>query len=247
MIELHGIGREYLMGEERIRALRQVDLEILEGESVAIMGSSGSGKSTLLSILGCLDRPSHGSYRLDGRDVHALSKDQAARVRNELIGFVFQSFHLLPRATSWENVAQPLIYRGVAPARRRELAFAALERVGMGSRAHHLPNQLSGGQRQRVAIARALVGEPSVILADEPTGNLDSETTAEILDLFDTLSRQGATLVMVTHEIEVAHRCARIVRLRDGLIISDERLAPARASTRAPAPVAVASALEAIS
>lgn len=223
MIELQGIERSYQVGEQTVQALRGIDLRVERGESVAIMGSSGSGKSTLLSLLGCLDQPTRGSYRLAGRDVHSLRGDEAAKVRNELIGFVFQSFHLLPRANAWENVAQPLIYRGVVPARRRELAMQALERVGMAARADHLPNQMSGGQRQRVAIARALVGTPGIVLADEPTGNLDSRTGEEILDLFDELHGQGVTLVVVTHEIEVAQRCQRLVRLRDGLIDNESR------------------------
>lgn len=229
MIELQDIAKQYRVGEQDVQALRGVSVRIARGESVAIMGTSGSGKSTLLSILGCLDRPSAGRYVLAGREVQGLGGDEAARVRNRDIGFVFQSFHLMPRLRAWENVAYPLIFRGVPAAERRTRALAALQRVGMADRADHLPNQLSGGQRQRVAIARALVGDPSLLLADEPTGNLDSRTGEEILQLFEALHAQGATVVMVTHEEKVAQRCRRTVRLMDGRITADEaQLPPAK-------------------
>jgi putative ABC transport system ATP-binding protein len=224
MIELQDITKAYRVGDQDVQALRGISVRIEQGESVAIMGTSGSGKSTLLSILGCLDRPSAGRYVLAGREVQGLGGDDAALVRNRDIGFVFQSFHLMPRLRAWENVAYPLIFRGVPGSERRDRALAALARVGMSNRADHHPNQLSGGQRQRVAIARALVGEPAILLADEPTGNLDSATGEEILALFDDLHAQGATVVMVTHELEVAQRCRRMVRLMDGRVTADEVL-----------------------
>lgn len=224
MIELQDITKAYRVGDQDVQALRGISVRIEQGESVAIMGTSGSGKSTLLSILGCLDRPSAGRYVLAGREVQGLGGDDAALVRNRDIGFVFQSFHLMPRLRAWENVAYPLIFRGVPASERRDRALAALARVGMSNRADHHPNQLSGGQRQRVAIARALVGEPAILLADEPTGNLDSATGEEILALFDDLHAQGATVVMVTHELDVAQRCRRMVRLMDGRVTADEVL-----------------------
>ncbi|MBB3192875.1 ABC transporter ATP-binding protein [Roseateles terrae] len=224
MIELQDITKAYRVGDQDVQALRGISVRIERGESVAIMGTSGSGKSTLLSILGCLDRPSAGRYVLAGREVQGLGGDDAALVRNRDIGFVFQSFHLMPRLRAWENVAYPLIFRGVPAGERRDRALAALARVGMSNRADHHPNQLSGGQRQRVAIARALVGEPAILLADEPTGNLDSSTGEEILTLFDGLHEQGATVVMVTHELDVAQRCRRMVRLMDGRVTADEVL-----------------------
>jgi putative ABC transport system ATP-binding protein len=223
LLRLQDIARRYEMGGETVHALRGVNLEIARNESIAFIGASGSGKSTMMNLLGCLDRPSGGRYWLNGRDVASMSEDELAEVRNREIGFIFQSFNLLPRASALHNVMHPLIYRGVRLAERRRRAEAALERVGLAGRMQHLPNQLSGGQRQRVAIARALVGEPSILLADEPTGNLDSATTAEIMRLFDALHREGQTLIMVTHEPDIAAHCERIVRLADGAVVSDVR------------------------
>jgi putative ABC transport system ATP-binding protein len=221
LIRLQGISREYRMDAEVVRALRGVDLSIETNEMLAIMGSSGSGKSTLLNILGLLDVPTAGQYWLDGQDVAQLSQSALARVRGRRIGFVFQTFELLPRQTAIRNVELPLIYTGTP--QRRQLAIEALERVGLADRMKHRPNEMSGGQRQRVAIARALVQHPAILLADEPTGNLDSRTSEEILDLFETLYGEGQTIVIVTHEAEIAQRCRRIVRLRDGQIESDQR------------------------
>ena len=223
LLHLEGITKSYEMGSETVHALRGIDLDIARNESIAIIGSSGSGKSTLMNILGCLDSPSSGRYWLNGRDVATLSEDELAETRNREIGFVFQSFNLLPRASALSNVMHPLIYRGLRPAERQRRARAALDRVGLGNRVDHLPNQLSGGQRQRVAVARALVGEPSILLADEPTGNLDSATSVEIMALFDQLHRDGQTLILVTHEPDIAEHCQRVVRLSDGKIISDIR------------------------
>jgi putative ABC transport system ATP-binding protein len=221
VIRLEGVTRQYTMGDQTVHALQGIDLHIRENELVAFIGASGSGKSTLMNIVGCLDRPSSGAYWLNGREVATMSGDELARVRNEEIGFIFQSFHLLPRASALDNVAQPLIYRGIPLKERLALAEQALHRVGLGGRVHHRPNELSGGQRQRVAIARALVGKPSILLADEPTGNLDSATSEEILGLIRELHAGGQTVVMVTHEPEIAAQCRRIVRLRDGRIVSD--------------------------
>ena len=221
MIRLQGITKEYRMGDQTVRALQGVDLEIERNEMVAFIGASGSGKSTMMNIVGCLDRPSSGEYWLNGRAVAAMSGDELASVRNREIGFIFQSFHLLPRASALDNVAQPLIYRGVPLRERLARAEQALQRVGLGKRMHHRPNELSGGQRQRVAIARALVGRPAILLADEPTGNLDSATSQEILALIRELHADGQTVVMVTHEPEIADQCRRVVRLRDGKIVSD--------------------------
>jgi len=223
LLRLAGVHKTYPMGGETVHALAGIDLAIARGESIAFIGASGSGKSTLMNILGCLDRPSRGSYWLNGRDAATLSEDELADTRNREIGFVFQSFNLLPRASALHNVMQPLIYRGLRPAERQRRALAALDRVGLGNRQHHLPNQLSGGQRQRVAIARALVGEPSILLADEPTGNLDSATTADIMTLFTTLHAEGHTLILVTHEADIAAHCRRVVRLADGKVVSDTR------------------------
>lgn len=219
VIRLQGITREYRMGAEIVGALRGIDLTIRINEMVAIMGSSGSGKSTLLNILGLLDVPTAGQYWLDGQDVASLSQSALARVRGRRIGFVFQTFELLPRQTAVRNVELPLIYSGTPG--RRQHAIEALRRVGLQDRMTHRPNQMSGGQRQRVAIARALVQRPAILLADEPTGNLDSRTSEEILDLFETLHREGQTIVIVTHESEIAQRCRRIVRLKDGQVESD--------------------------
>ncbi|WP_342119388.1 ABC transporter ATP-binding protein [Pseudoduganella sp. OTU4001] len=222
MITLKGITKHYQMGDQTVHALQGVDLHIERNELVAFIGASGSGKSTMMNIVGCLDRPSAGTYFLNGKDVATMASDDLAQVRNEEIGFIFQSFHLLPRHTALDNVAQPLIYRGIPPAERKRMAREALEHVGLGSRTHHRPNELSGGQRQRVAIARALVGKPSILLADEPTGNLDSATTREIMALIKDVHQNGQTVVMVTHEPDIAGQCQRIVRLQDGRVLSDQ-------------------------
>jgi putative ABC transport system ATP-binding protein len=221
VIRLQGIAKEYRMGDQTVHALQGIDLHIKRNELIAFIGASGSGKSTMMNIIGCLDRPSRGEYWLNGREVATINSDELARVRNQEIGFIFQSFHLLPRASARDNVAQPLIYRGIGLRERTALAEQALQRVGLGERMHHRPNELSGGQRQRVAIARALVGNPSILLADEPTGNLDSATSLEILALIKELHAGGQTVVMVTHEPEIAAQCQRVVRLRDGLVLSD--------------------------
>jgi putative ABC transport system ATP-binding protein len=221
VIGLAHIGKRYRFGESEFEALIDINLAIGRNEFVALTGPSGSGKSTLMNVLGCLDTPSAGEYQLDGAVVSGLDEAELATVRNRKIGFVFQNFYLMPRMTALDNVAQPLIYRGIAPARRRELAEEALARVGLGDRVRHRPNQMSGGQRQRVAVARALVGKPELLLADEPTGNLDSRTAAEILELFGALHASGQTLIIVTHDPGVAACCKRIVRLHDGRIASD--------------------------
>lgn len=223
MIRLQGITKRYQMGDQAVHALQGIDLHIGRNELVAFIGASGSGKSTMMNIVGCLDRPSEGQYWLNGRDVASMQGDELARVRNREIGFIFQSFHLLPRVTALDNVAQPLIYRGIPPAERKAMAAQALEHVGLGERLGHRPNELSGGQRQRVAIARALVGKPSILLADEPTGNLDSATTRDILALIHELHAGGQTVVMVTHEPDIAAECQRVVRLLDGRVVSDKR------------------------
>lgn len=223
MIELVGIHKHYRMGDQEVRALDGVDLFIDRNEYVALIGPSGSGKSTLMNLLGCLDTPSAGHYLLNGRDTATLEDNELAHVRNREVGFVFQSFHLLPRMSVLDNVMQPLVYRGLPRAERRRRAVESLERVGLGNRLDHRPNQLSGGQRQRVAVARALVGEPSLLLADEPTGNLDSRTSAEIMALFDALHAQGQTVVVVTHEPDIAAHCHRTVRIGDGRIVEDRR------------------------
>jgi putative ABC transport system ATP-binding protein len=225
LIELVEIARYYTMGDERIAALDGVSFAIDRGEMVAIVGSSGSGKSTLLNILGCLDTPSSGEYRLDGANVQSLSDDDRARVRNHQIGFVFQSFQLLHRATAMKNVGLPLVYRGVPARERDRRAAAALTRVGLGHRMGHRPYQLSGGQRQRTAIARALVTQPSLLLCDEPTGNLDSATTEDIMALFHQLHAEGNTIIIVTHEPEIAARCPRSIRIFDGKVQSDHKAA----------------------
>ncbi|KAA9338304.1 ABC transporter ATP-binding protein [Hymenobacter busanensis] len=221
VIDTSEISKMYQMGTERIHALRSITIRIQRGEYVAFMGPSGSGKSTLMNIVGCLDTPTSGSYVLNGKDVSRMTDNQLAEVRNREIGFVFQTFNLLPRATSLDNVALPLIYAGYSKSEREERAMESLRSVGLADRAKHKPNELSGGQRQRVAIARALVNDPSIILADEPTGNLDSKTSYEIMDLFEALYAKGNTIIMVTHEDDIAHYAHRIVRLRDGLVESD--------------------------
>ncbi len=222
VIELAGARKTYRTGSIEFEALRGVDLAIRTGEYVAIMGPSGSGKSTLMNIVGCLDVLTAGEYRLAGEDVGELDEVELADVRNRRLGFVFQQFHLLPSLTAWRNVELPLIYGRVPAAERRERAVAALERVGLGDKLGNRPGELSGGQQQRVAVARALVGEPALILADEPTGNLDSRSTEDVLALFDELHAQGRTIVLITHELEVAEHARRIVTVRDGLIQSDE-------------------------
>ena len=227
IIQIRGVTKVYHVGVEVIHALRGVDLSVNAGEMVAIMGSSGSGKSTLMNTLGCLDRPTAGTYHLGSREVSGLDAAELSQVRNEEIGFVFQSFELLPRLTALENVELPLLYargKGWGWAKeRRKLAVEALQRVGLGQRMDHRPNQLSGGQKQRVAIARALIAKPRILMADEPTGNLDTATTEEILKLFSQIHRDGQTVLMVTHENDVAAHCERVVRLRDGLVLSDLR------------------------
>jgi putative ABC transport system ATP-binding protein len=225
VIRLQAVTKQYEMGDQTVHALQGIDLQIARNEMVAFIGASGSGKSTMMNIVGCLDRPSSGEYWLNGREVATMSGDELALVRNQEIGFIFQSFHLLPRASAVDNVAQPLIYRGVPLRRRLALAAEALEKVGLGSRLHHRPNELSGGQRQRVAIARALVGQPSILLADEPTGNLDSSTSLEIMALIREVHAGGQTVIIVTHEPEIAEQCQRIVRLRDGRVMSDTPVA----------------------
>jgi len=222
VILTHKLTREYDMGGEIVRALRGVDLQIRRNEYVAIMGPSGSGKSTLMNLIGCLDTPTAGEYWLNGQKVSDLSDDDLARIRNKEIGFVFQTFNLLPRANALHNVELPLIYAGIGAKERREQAVQALEHVGLGDRIEHRPNELSGGQRQRVAIARALVNRPSILLADEPTGNLDTATGDEIMRLFEELHRSGQTIVVVTHEPDIAARAYRQIMLRDGLIERDE-------------------------
>ena len=225
VIEIADVWKTYRMGEHVLHALQGLDLVVRRGEYVAIMGPSGSGKTTLMNIIGCLDSPSRGRYRLGGEDVSRLSETQLADVRNRQIGFVFQTFNLLPRQDCLQNVELPLIYAGVPRRERRERAAEALTRVGLGDRMHHRPNELSGGQRQRVAVARALVNRPTILLADEPTGNLDSATSEEIMHLFEALYRAGNTLLVVTHEEDIARHARRVVRLRDGVVERDEPVA----------------------
>jgi putative ABC transport system ATP-binding protein len=217
--ELHGVSKIYGSGDLAVKALDQLDLVIREGDYLAVMGASGSGKSTAMNILGCLDRPTQGSYRLNDMAIDQLDDDALAEVRNRSLGFVFQQFHLLPNATAMDNVMLPMIYAGIEPEERRARARSALERVGLGQRLENRPNQLSGGQQQRVAIARAIINQPSLLLADEPTGALDSQTTREVLELFDELHQQGITLVLVTHEDDVAARARQIARFQDGRIV----------------------------
>jgi putative ABC transport system ATP-binding protein len=222
VIRIHDLTREYRMGSERILALQGVTLEIRRNEYVAIMGPSGSGKSTMMNVLGCLDTPSAGEYWLNGEEISRFTDDALARVRNREIGFVFQTFNLLPRATALHNVELPLVYAGVSSDERKRRANEALEMVALGHRVHHRPNELSGGQRQRVAIARALVNRPSILLADEPTGNLDSQTSEEIMRVFEELANAGQTVIMVTHEPDIAAHARRVVVLRDGVVESDD-------------------------
>jgi len=226
LIQLVEVKKTYHMGDVDVHALRGVDMTIDAGEFVAVMGSSGSGKSTLMNIVGCLDRPTAGKYLLDGREVSRMSRDQLADIRNRTLGFVFQSFNLLTRTSAVENVELPLLYQGVHTKERVRRSKEALERVGLGKRMDHHPSQLSGGQQQRVAIARAIVGKPKVILADEPTGNLDSRTSVEVMALFQALGRDGITVVLVTHEQDIAEYAARVVVMRDGHVMSDTRQKP---------------------
>ena len=226
VVHVEKLVKTYRMGDVEVRALRGVSLEIKQGEFVAVMGTSGSGKSTLMNLLGCLDKPTSGSYLLDGRDVSRLSRDQLAQVRGQLIGFVFQGFNLLPRTTAIENVELPMLYQGVSSKERHSRAVAALEKVGLGDRGDHTPAQLSGGQQQRVAIARALVNNPRLILADEPTGNLDSKTSIEVMAIFQELAGQGLTVLLVTHEPDVAAHARRVITFKDGQVLSD--VVPAR-------------------
>lgn len=234
VIEIRRLTKVYALGEVEVRALDGVDLTVEEGEFIAIMGPSGSGKSTLMNIIGCLDRPTSGTYVLDGADVSELSRDQRAMIRNAKIGFVFQSFNLLARTSALENVELPLLYGDAAAARkqRHQAALAALRRVGLEGREGHYPSQLSGGQQQRVAIARALVTDPAIVLADEPTGNLDSKTSVEIMSIFQELNDSGKTIVLITHEADIAQHAKRVVHVRDGLIQQDERIVQKRVGSR---------------
>jgi putative ABC transport system ATP-binding protein len=230
LIEMRGIERTYIMGDNIVRALRGVDLVIEKGSSIAIMGTSGSGKSTMMNIMGCLDQPTKGKYLLNGKDVSRLSRAQLAEVRGRMIGFVFQSFNLLSRTTALENVEMPLLYQGVSARERHRRAMEALERVGLEKRYDHHPNQLSGGQQQRVAIARALVGKAPIIMADEPTGNLDTKTSHEVMAMLQEVGDDGFTVVLVTHESDIAAHARRVIVLRDGEIVEDRQQEPVRAS-----------------
>jgi putative ABC transport system ATP-binding protein len=245
LLQLEEVTRVYHMGDVEVRALAGVSLTIGAGEFVAVMGSSGSGKSTLMNMLGCLDRPTSGRYLLAGRDVSRLARNQLAEIRNQTLGFVFQNFNLLARTSAVENVELPLMYAGVGTRERRKRATQALTRVGLGARLDHHPRQLSGGQQQRVAIARALVGEPKVILADEPTGNLDSRTSIEVMALFQELGRAGMTVVLVTHEPDVAVHAARVIVMKDGRVKSDERQTPVPAIVPDDPPAATTQAVPA--
>ena len=222
VVETRDLEKIYRMGDVEVRALRGVSLSIAAGEFVAVMGASGSGKSTFMNLVGCLDRPTRGSYLLNGQDVGGLSRDQRARVRGRQIGFVFQGFNLLPRTSSIENVELPMLYQGAAARERRQRAVEALERVGLGDRLDHTPSQLSGGQQQRVAIARALVNRPTLLLADEPTGNLDSRTSIEVMGIFQELNEQGLTVLIVTHESDISEHARRVVTFKDGQVLSDQ-------------------------
>ena len=224
IIEIKGITRNFSLGSEVVYVLKGIDLSIAQGDYVALMGPSGSGKSTLMNLLGCLDIPTSGNYILNGKDVSQMSDDELAGIRNKEIGFVFQTFNLLPRTTALDNVALPMVYAGFNKSDRHKRASEVLGQVGLGDRMDHHPNQLSGGQRQRVAVARALVNNPSIILADEPTGNLDTKTSVEIMQLFDAIHANGNTVILVTHEEDIAAHAHRIIRLRDGVIESDERI-----------------------
>ncbi|MCH8174367.1 MAG: ABC transporter ATP-binding protein [Proteobacteria bacterium] len=221
LIELRAITKYYEMGDQIVKALDGIDIDVFKNDYLAFIGSSGSGKSTMLNILGCLDKPTNGQYHLNGKNVEVMDQNELSEIRNQEIGFIFQSFNLLPRSTALGNVMQPLVYRNVRLKQRKEMAMDALTRVGLDDRTHHLPNQLSGGQRQRVAIARALVTTPSILLADEPTGNLDSKTSIEIMQLFDELHDEGHTLIVVTHEDEIARHCKRVIEMKDGKIFND--------------------------
>lgn len=223
VIDIKNMTKTYIMGQTQVRALQGVDLRIETNEYVALMGPSGSGKSTLMNLLGCLDTPTRGKYELDGKDVSKMDDTELANIRNEKIGFVFQTFNLLPRQSTLENVALPLVYAGISRKEREARAHAVLESVGLGDRTDHKPNELSGGQRQRVAIARALVNNPAIILADEPTGNLDTKTSIEIMEIFEEIHNNGNTVIIVTHEPDIAEHAHRIVRLRDGVVESDIR------------------------
>ena len=222
LLELKGIAKKYTIGTENVNALRSIDLSIFKGEYVALMGPSGSGKSTLLNIIGCLDTPSAGTYYLNGNEVSTMSDNDLAEIRNKEIGFIFQTFNLVPRSNALDNVALPLVYAGISKADRNERATKALTDVGLQDRMTHKPNELSGGQRQRVAVARALVNNPSIILADEPTGNLDSKTSEEIMNLFEEIHKNGNTIIVVTHEEDISNFAHRVIRLRDGLIETDK-------------------------
>ncbi len=232
VIEISGITKYYIMGQEVIKALNGVDLQVNRNEYVALMGPSGSGKSTLMNILGCLDSPTKGSYVLNGHDVSRLVDDQLAEIRNKEIGFVFQTFNLLPRLSALENVELPLIYFGLGKKARRERAAEVLEQVGLADRMTHKPNELSGGQRQRVAIARALVNDPSIILADEPTGNLDTKTSVEIMEILNDIHQRGNTVILVTHEEDIAEYAHRVIRMRDGKVETDEQNVPKTVGVR---------------
>jgi putative ABC transport system ATP-binding protein len=243
LIEVEHIAKVYRMGDVEVHALRDVSLTVSEGESVAVMGPSGSGKSTLMNVLGCLDRPTRGTYRLAGQEVSKLDRNELASVRNRTLGFVFQNFNLLSRTSAIENVELPLLYAGIPGRERHKRAREALDRVGLGDRTHHHSNQMSGGQQQRVAIARALVTKPHLMVADEPTGNLDSRTSVEIMALFQELGRSGITLLLVTHEPDIARYASRVVVMRDGLLQSDQRQVPLVADVAAAAAEAAAAGI----
>lgn len=229
LINIKEIKRDFKLGSEVLHVLKGINLNIEKGEYVALMGPSGSGKSTLMNLLGCLDTPTSGTYILNGKDVSKLTDNELAEIRNKEIGFVFQTFNLMPRTTALDNVALPMVYAGISSNERKQRATEVLKDVGLADRMDHKPNQLSGGQRQRVAVGRALVNKPSIILADEPTGNLDSKTSIEIMNLFDEIHAKGNTVILVTHEEDIAKHCHRIIRLRDGMIESDERRSPVKA------------------